>query len=251
MEQPNLFKALEEEWQATSRGPEAMAACAAWARSCPDLVGLASPAEVVVRCQQRGDQAGSAALLRAVLSQVGCGPWPTRTVLQAVLPGISSVSRRARALIGPHAPWQRPDELDQEAVTIAYERIGALAADPPEWPAMTIVDGTWQRLRRAAGTERRRSARRGRLGQEAPWARSVPSTTTAGEELADLLVDAVDLGILELVDARLVYASRIEDMPVEDLAARIGRNAWWAWRHRHHAEQKLAGAQPALTALAG
>lgn len=235
MEEPNLWKLLERDWSVTAAGPEAVAACARWARSTPGLAGLTSPAEVVARCHERGDPGASAALLRAVLGQVDTGPWPARTVLQTVLPGVASVARRARVLLGPGAPWQGAGELDQEAVTIAYDRIAALAGDPPRWPAMAIVDGTWQRLRRAAIAERRSSATCERFAA----ACAAGPATTAGEELAHLLVDAVEMGILGQVDARLVYANRLEDVSIEELGPRVGHNAWWAYRHRRCAEQLL------------
>lgn len=247
MEEPKLFTRLSEEWRATATSPAATAACAEWARSSAALAGLTSPAAVVARCQERGNPAAAAAILRAVLAQVGTGPWPARTVLQAVLPGIFAVARRAEPLMGPGAPWQRVDEVDQEAVTAAYERIHALAGDPPTWPANAIVDWTWQRLRRAGIGERRRSGTERRF--EAAVARTA-STPTAGEELAHALVDAVEAGILQHVDARLIYASRVEDRSMEELAPAVGRNAWWGWRRRLQAERLLAGAGPALVATA-
>lgn len=119
-----------DEWVATATSPDAVAACARWRAACPVLDGLASPADVVAECNRRGDPARSAAVLRAVLSQVGEGPWPARTVLQAVLPGLAAVVRRAMPQVGPHRSWRRAEELDQHAVGLAYERITALAADP-------------------------------------------------------------------------------------------------------------------------
>ena len=247
MDEPNLFRQLGNEWRAVGGGAEAAAACARWARSSPVLAGLASPAAVVALCQQRGDPARSAALLRAVLGQVGAGPWPARTVLQSVLPGVASVARRARKFVGPHGPWQRFDELDQDAVTTAYQRIEDLAAALPPWPAMAIVDGTWQRLRDMANAEGKRQSRQTPFdGQAAGHSPSAPPAV--GEELASALAEAVKLGIVDHTDGWLVYASRAEGWHMDQLASRLGRSGSWAWRRRVRAEQVLEGVGAALAA---
>lgn len=247
MEEPNLFRQLGNEWRAVGGGAEAAAACARWARSSPVLAGLASPAAVVALCQQRGDPARSAALLRVVLGHVGAGPWPARTVLQSVLPGVASVARRARKFVGPQGPWQRFDELDQDAVTTAYQRIEDLAAAAPPWPAMAIVDGTWQRLRDMANAEGRRQSRQTSFDGEAAG-RSLGPPPAVGEELAAALAEAVKLGIVDHTDGWLVYASRAEGWHVKQLASSIGRSGSWAWRRRVRAEQLLEGVGPALAA---
>lgn len=236
-----MFKTLGDEWRARASGPEARAAASKWAQAHPVLAGMASPAEVVERCQQRGDTAHSAAVLRAVLSEVGNGPWPARTVLQAVLPGLTTVIRRCMHLVGADGPWQHHDELDQHVVALAYDRMAALAGDPPAWPAAAIVDGTWQRLRTAARVERRRAVHQAVLEEASEYCGEDPRN--AGEDLVEMLASALALGLLDEVEGWLVYASRIEDRPMEVLGSQFGHSSRWGWRRRKHAEEVLRGAR--------
>ncbi|MDQ3461827.1 MAG: hypothetical protein M3471_02140 [Actinomycetota bacterium] len=244
---PNLFKIAEAEWGREAERRPARGACARWAQHHDVLEGMASPAEVVRCCQVRGHPRRSAAVLAAVLSHAGDDPWAARTVLQAVLPGLASVSRRARPLVGPMGVWLTVDELDQHVMVTACERIATLAGEAPRpWPAAAIVDSTWQRLRDFASAERRRSGRRAdlvELGEPV----SVPEASAA-EELANVLAEAVERGILEPVDGWLVFASRVQGRGVEDLAAEMGCHPRWLWRRRVHAERLLAGAGPMLAA---
>ena len=237
----HLFKQLDQEWRATARGRQASAAAGQWARGHAVLAGLATPADVVELCQRRGDPERSAQVLRAVLAEVGNGSWPARTVLQAVLPGLATVVRRAMPLVGGHGPWQRPDELDQHVVALAHERITVLAAAPPPWPAAAIVDGTWQRLRTAVQAEARRTARQCLLEEGTDHA--VDDPTNPADDVADVLAGAVDRGILDHLDCWLIYASRIEDRSMEVLGPQFGHSSRWGWRRRRRAEQVLRGAR--------
>ncbi len=250
MEEPNLFRLLSDDWQATARGPAAVAACAEWAHREPVLSGFASPAEVVAGSHDCGDPARSAALLRAVLTQIGTGPWPARTVLRSVLPGLAVLARRGRWFVGPSTPWQRRDELDHEIVAIAYERITAMAVNSPPWPASAIVNGTWRRLRTVAAARRRWHQRECPLDGTDPVADNGLSVTVA-DELADALVTAVEKGILQHNDGWLIYANRARGRSMEDLGLEVGRSASWAWHRRVEAERLLRAVGPALFATAG
>ena len=199
---------------------------------------------MVAACHRRDDPARSAALLRAVLAQVGDGPWPARTVLQAILPGLCGLVRRARHLVGPDRPWSCFEELDQAALAIAAERIVALAPDPPPWPARAIVDGTWQRLRGAARAERRWTTHRC-LADPLPERPVEPSANPA-EDLVGVLATAVDAGVLDPGDGWLIYASRIDAAPLATLAARTGHSERWTSRRRRAAEEVLIAAGPEL-----
>ena len=243
-DEPHLFRRLSDQWRAAATGPEACAAAARWAADAPVLAGRATPAEVVAACHRRDDPARSAALLRAVLAQVGDGPWPARTVLQAVLPGLCGLVRRARHQVGPDRPWPRFEELDQAVLALAAERIATLAPDPPPWPARAIIDGTWQRLRGAARAERRWTTHRCLL--DSLPERPAEQAANAAEDLVEVLAAAVDTGVLEPADGWLIYASRIDAAPLAALAARTGHSERWTSRRRRAAENLLIGAGPEL-----
>jgi hypothetical protein len=246
---PNLFKVLEAEWRSEADGRPARRACARWAGDGSALEGMASPAEVVRCCQARGDGTRSAAMLAAVIGYAGEDRWAARTALQAVLPGLAALSRRARPLVGPSGVWASMEELDQHVVGIACERIVALASEPARtWPANAIVDGTWQRLRSYMAAECRYRGRRVDLGELAEATGG--SAASASEELARTLVDAVEEGVLDPVDGWLVFSSRVRGVAIVDLAAESGRNPRWLWRRRVRAEEQLRSAGPVLARLA-
>ena len=248
-EGPNLYRMLEAEWNRQAHSSSARAACARWARTEPALEGITSPAELVSRCAARGQPETSAALLRAVLRHAGSDQWAARTVLQAVLPGLAAVARRARPLVHPDGPWQGVDELDQFVVTAAYQRIASLAAEPPRrWPASAIVARTWKRVRRFAEQDAQRRARLTRLSAVTEPTSVVPPTPA--EELADTLAVAVDAGIVEQRDVLVLFASRALGQPVEALAEHLQRHPRSVWRRRNRAEQLLTGAGPVLVAAA-
>jgi hypothetical protein len=241
----NLFKTLQVEWDRDADRPSARAACARWAEEDPALEGMSSPAEVVRGCHARGDGRRSATLLGAVIARAAHDRWAARAALQAVLPGLAAVSRRARPLVGPTGVWSSVEELDQHVVAIAWERITALSATSARtWPAAAIVDGTWQRLRGFISAERRHRGHRAALEDvEEPMCPAEPS---AGEELAHTLATAVEQGILEPVDGWVVFSSRVRGDAIEDLAVEAGRNSRWLWRRRVRAEELLHAAGPAL-----
>jgi hypothetical protein len=249
-EGPNLYRMLEAEWKREADSPAARGACARWASADAVLEGIASPAEVVRHCQMRGHNADSAAVLGAVLRHAGADRWAARTVLQAVLPGLAALSRRARPLVRAGGVWQSIDEVDQYLVANAYDRIIALADEAsPACPAAAIINATWTRLRHLATKECRRAA--SAVGTyELGDLEAIPQTTASGE-LAQTLADAVERGVLEQADGRLVLASRVLGQPMEAMADELGYHPGSLWRRRRRAEQRLQGARPLLVAVAG
>jgi hypothetical protein len=177
---PNLYRMLETEWNQIAQSYRARSACARWARGDAVLEGIVSPAEVVARCQARGHGAHSAAVLAAVLGHAATDDWAARTVLQAVLPGLAALSRRARPLVGAGRAWQHIDEVDQFLVANAYESITALASRSPRWPAEAVLAKTWRRLRDVADRECQRSTRQDSLSELGDLS-EVPHTTAAAE----------------------------------------------------------------------
>jgi hypothetical protein len=242
-EGPNLFRALEEEWRQAGASPAARTALRRWAAADDVLAGLADPASLVERCHDR-DQADASALLAAVIRHARSDPLAARTVLQAVAPGLAAISRRALGFVGPGWVWASVDELDQHVVTVAYERIHALAPAPPRWPARALLDGTWQRVRWYAVRQRSDGRRRAALSEAADTPAPVPPTP--GVELAGVLADAVELGVLEKLDAWVVFHSRVSGIAMPVLAADVGLGCRRLWRRRERAEEQLvAAARPA------
>ena len=253
-EGPNLFRALDEDWRRVGTSAAARAALRRWAEVDDILGGLAHPAVVVERCHRRHD-ALAAGLLGAVIAHAAEEPLAARTVLQAVLPGLAAVSRRALPFVGTGRVWARVDELDQHVVAVAYERIHALAATRPAWVAKAVVDGTWQRVRWYAVRQVADGRQRSALSEADDL--SAPPPAKPGWELAGVLADAVERGVLEQLDAWVVFHSRVNGTAMPLLAADAGLGTRRLWRRRERAEAELvaagaaAGVVPAAAPTAG
>ena len=242
MSESSLFRALCVEWEAEAATPPARVALGRWATKHRELSGYSSPSAVVASCHGRVDDQRCQALLRAVLAEASDDAWAARTFLQAVLPGLGGVARRASGFVRIGI-WETPAELDQHVVATAYERIHALAPRPPLWPAVAVVDGTWQRVRAYGLCEAGR--RRRRVAIDDVSARHLASTESGrspAEELTSALIEGVRRGLVEPSDAALVYSSRVRGQGVADLAVVLGREAHWLFRRRAQVERLLLAA---------
>ena len=252
MSESTLCRALRVEWEAEAVGATARAALGRWATNHPELAGYPCPLAVVDSCHGRVDDQRSQALLRAVLAEAAGDSWAARTFLQAVLPGLAGVARRASGFVRIGI-WETPAELDQHVVVTAYERIHVLAPRPPLWPAAAVVDGTWQRVRAYGLCEAGRRRRRVAI-DDVPAGRlaSAQSGRSPAEELTSALVEGVRRGLVEPADAALVYSSRVRGRGVADLAPVLGRDLHWLFRRRGQVERLLvaAAAGRAVTPLA-
>lgn len=238
----NLYRALDDEWATVGESSSARSALARWALAEPALSRFDSPASVVRACRRRDDPIGADRLLAAVLRYAE-EPLAARTVLQAVLPGLAAQVRRrtrhSRDLTGDGAvPWECVEDLDGEAVTRALERINDLAGNPSARVAQSIVDAAWVGLRSGAA----RRERRGRIAmiplEEAPDP-SAPPSRSAADELAVVIVRAVQESVLRPRDAAVIYTSRVMGFSLADLASAQGRDVRAVRLQRARAERTL------------
>lgn len=114
-------------WRRVAASSPGRVATLRWAELEPALAGARSGDDVVARCQRHGNRRGADAL-GAVLRLTVDDEFARQTVVQVILPGLLAMSRRAHYIVSrPGGPWGDHDELEQEIVAIAYERIRALA----------------------------------------------------------------------------------------------------------------------------
>ncbi len=133
-----------------------------------------------------------------------------QTVLQVLLPSLLDLSRRACAKATRTCRgWVDEDELEQQVVVIAFERIRALAGTTQAWPARTLLDETWRRLRTVH--EHEHEQRHRAVCQPVAPLVEIPSGAdrSAAEHLAQQVVDAVRDGRLDRGPGQLFYATRI------------------------------------------
>ncbi len=208
-----LCSRLDAEWHQTARSKQGRAAVQRWVGEEPALAAARSAEDVLALCQRRADAGSgdgevvrSQAALGAVLRVAANDEFAQRTVMQAILPGLLALRRRASYMVAsPGSRWDGEDELEQEIVTLAYERVQALAGTTQAWAAETLVNQTWSRLRVLHKNERRWRARNVAMSPE--WAEDLPESVqhSTAEQLAHLVVDAVRDGTLALEPAGLLY----------------------------------------------
>jgi len=232
----NLFKALDAEWAIIGTGWRAEQRLVEWKRQEPDLAGCRSPADVVARCHRRGDTEGSNQLMSALLRLAATDHAAARAVLQALLPALAGLVRRCR--VGAGAPWADQTQLDQDAIANAWERIMAAAGDPPPWPAMTIVNATWERLRTAVEQNQYRKA--ALVGLGAANALEVPDEESPIDRIVLALGDALAAGALDNDAAGLILRTRVFGLSPAEEAAASGRTPHAVYKNRERAERALA-----------
>lgn len=239
MDTTNLFCGLSSEWSTLSQSPKARAALARWASVEPTLDDFATPADIVRRCQVRGDQEGSNAVLAAVLVQARGDAVAVRTVLMAVLPGLAALSARRRHLVGGElGAWTDLDQLDQDIVAAALERITVMAGEKCTWPASTIVGAVRDVLRSTERCYRRRQAMTVPLSAAAGFVAAPAFGAT--EAYASALVEAARSGVLASERAAVLYAIRVLGHTPQELAAASGRDVRAVRAQRARAERTLA-----------
>jgi hypothetical protein len=253
---PSLYRSLTSEWAIAGSCRRARSAQASWSEAQPALSAFRSPAAAVLFCHTaRGAPANR---VLAALLEVD-DDLANRAVLQAILPGLAAMSRRARRrwpwmfdreCDGPWVDWG----FDHEAVATAHARIRRLAGNHVPWPATAVLDHTWRHLRWLEEQHRRdHAAACAQRWGVSPAGPMVVSTSpedldvrpadeearSAAEELADLLGQAVRMGLVGARGAALVYESRVIGRPVAEIARRTGEDERLLRYHRGQAERRL------------
>jgi len=257
MAQPtSVYRSLSAEWARAGTSIRARTTHATWAEREAPLSSFRSPAEAVEFCHL----ARGAAANRILGSLLHVDDdLAARAVLQALLPGLAAMSRRARRrwpwmfdreCDGPWVDWG----FDHEAVATAHARIAHLSGSRVEWPATSILDHVWRHVRWVEEQHRRTHAsacfRKWHVEPSGPLVESVANedldvrsssekSQTAAEELAELLAQAMRLGLVGSRGAALVYESRIVGRPVAEIARRTGEDERLLRYHRNQAERKL------------
>lgn len=249
METSSLPKRLQDEWSALNEGGEARRALARWTAAEPLLCGAADLQALLTRCHRRGDAADANAVLAALLRLAGDEPLAARTVLQALLPGLMSLSRRARQIGWSRrsgasraerpTPWVQEGDFDQELLTLAWERVDALAGQDLRWPAAVILGQVWRRVRLRLDDHRRLADRQVALEADEVDRLHASSGVSWEEQCAWMLRDAVLDGTLADRDGALILSTRVLGVSTADAAAQLGVNVGAVLARRRRAERAL------------
>lgn len=229
---PNIFELLDHEWQQLGRD---RAVAKRFDDVCRLAGGVTSLAEVERFVRQAQPAEADAVLLALVARAIDDDALAARVLLQLLLPGTRSLARRWWAL-GDH------DERAAAAVTAVYHRIRSYPLDrrPGRVAANILMDAAHE-LRRAVPqvTLTLCADPAAHSGATAHWGGDQPGTDP-GDELAQILLDAIDDGILGRDDAALIARSRIAGHRVADIAEHQGLRPRTLWDRRQRAELALA-----------
>jgi hypothetical protein len=224
-----VFELLEREW-VRLRGDRS--AARRLREVCALAGGAVSLGDVEAYVRRAGPEDADAVLLALVRRAVEGDDLAARVLLQLLLPGTRNLARRWWAL-------GDPEERAAAAVAAVYHRIRAypIARRPGRIAANVLMD---------AARELRRAVPRVTvtLTAEPVAAESLktspPPASHAAVELAEVLRDAVDEGVLCRDDAQLIARSRIAGHRIADIATHHRLGSRTLWDRRQRAERVLA-----------
>jgi hypothetical protein len=221
----SVFEMLESEW---ARLRTDRSAARRLAEVCAMAGGARSLGEVEAHVRSAGPEDADALLLALVRLAVDGDGLAARVLLQLLLPGTRNLARRWWAL-GDH------EERAAAAVTAVWQRICRypVVRRPGRVAANILMD---------AARELRRSLPRVVVSLSDEPGPEPHRAEHAAVELAEVLLDAVDDGVLDRDDAMLIARSRIAGHRVADIAAHRQLSGRTLWDRRQRAEQALVAA---------
>lgn len=231
----NLIRRLQTDWEHLVGSRAATEALARWGTLEPVLCGFTDLDQLRAAVHDRADPARSDQILSALVrlaAVTGHGDEiAARVVLQLLLPG-------ATRLHLSHAARTR-DLPDSESAVFAHLSI-------------LIRTYPWQRRTRHTAANllldcRQRLTRSRRNQPEVPVGLNLDhDTTSATTDHNDDMLDLHDLlgwarrgGVLNDLEAKLLVANRVNDIPINILAQRYGRSRSSLFQIRAAAEQRL------------
>ncbi len=228
----SLLDALDSEWELMTRATRFCKLPTSWTD--PALIGFNHPQAIVNFVQERGHPAANDDVFGPLLRLAAYDDVASRTVLQALMPGIKALVRRYQ--------WaDTRDEIASMAISFAFERIRHYPINRrPHRIAANILGDTRRGL--YENLVGRSEPKTEMLGENQESA--VPmSSRSAADSFGVVIRDAVQSGTVSLQDARLIVETRVFDVPVEAVARVTGAKPQSLRRRRLRAEARLKVAE--------
>jgi DNA-directed RNA polymerase specialized sigma24 family protein len=201
---------LERDWRRLVRGllPERLRA---WAQGEPPLAAFAEPARLIGFLRSPAQAASKDAVLRPLVRIARDEPLAARVVLEALAPGLTRLAERVIF------DERDRDELWALILEHAWQQIRSypLERRPSKIAANLILE-----TRRAALTEFTLDRRRRRDLPPRPLTER--ATAPAGADVEKLLARAIAAGAISADEAELILQTRIDELPLRQLAAEQG-----------------------------
>lgn len=234
----SLTRRLDAEWQHLRSAPETAAALCRWAAVEPALAGFANLDQLCAVVHNRADPAGSDRILSALVrlaAVTGHGDLlAARVVLQLLLPGAIRLGRSLSAYGGDAAGIEAAvfAELTILIRTYPWQR-------RPRSTAANLLLDCRQRLVRSHHRTRAEVSVGLRLGDTHLSTSGPPPEGDDPLALKDLLWWAHRRGLLDPFEAQLLVASHVQQIPMTELASRLGRSRSSLFLIRASAEKRL------------
>jgi hypothetical protein len=230
----NLPQRLDAEWRHLVAAPATAATLAQWRHLAPDLADFADLDELRTAVHDRTDPDRSDRILSALARLAATGghgdTLAARVILQLLIPGAIRLGRRLSAMVGDHAT--------SEAVVFAELAI-LIRTYPwrrrPRRIAANLLLDCRQRLTRSY--HRSHPEICAGLTLHDPGA----AADHCDDDLAlhDLLGWARRHGILSKLEAQLLVANHVAEIPMNQLTTRFGRSRSTLFAIRSAAEKRL------------
>jgi DNA-directed RNA polymerase specialized sigma24 family protein len=236
----DTFRVLDRDWQAEVVGQHARRAIGNWATRISELAGFDTPAELLADIGRMGDPERSCRLLAHLLVLAGDDPIAARAVLQAVTPGLRTVTARRWRTASGNGPWSSYEDIAADAISAAWEAIRSSAGERHTRPARVVVRFAEGRLRRAHDRWREEHHVATVLAPD-----SEP-TLTARDALSDtehqavrLITDALGEGVIDPKQASILTATAVHGHTVVEAESALGWTPKSGYRALEQARRRL------------
>ncbi len=233
---------LEREWEAMRGTPAVLEAFGRWGREDPVLGQFPTIAALFgyVACRAR-PAAEREDVLAALACRAGDDAVAAQMLLQLLLPG-------CKALVASFG-WLGDSAGERAADVIGdvWARIRALPSSPRQrWVAMPVLSAARDQLRRRADRASREAPSNIDEHATASQLLAAEPEPSATDELAEVLREATDSGVLNRDQVELIWAYRARHISPAEAARHTGGSATALERRRLRAELRLRRAYGAV-----
>lgn len=219
-----ILQQLDREWSELATSPRARRALIRWANSNPDLAGNRDLNDVLAA---RRDPERSGPVLKALAVLAPGDEVATRTLLQAMLPGLVRL-----AVVAGN---DDPAAID-EVISLGWERIRTYPGHRPGSVAANVILDVRKRYRRHRRFEAPDSAE---LTVDPEFSGASPEEEVLGRLLVDELVAAQRDGVMTAPVLDTIIRTRINGERLADLAAEQSISPQLLCHRRWRAEVRL------------